>query len=291
MARTRRGPMPGVYPTDSGDAELLADANRDGGWMLSVDGVPQSYVDLDDPTYLDFEYMQLVAEVVDRLGDRADAAIDAVHVGGGACTLARYIAATRPGSRQLVLEPDAGLLRVVREQLALKSVRGLKVRVTDGASGLSALPDDADDLVVLDAFTGAQMPPELATVEFAEQAARVLRPHGVYVINISDGGRLVFARHLVATVRAVFGHALMLAEPGILRGRRHGNLVVAASRTPMDDATLATLTRRAASGLTQARCVHGHDLDRFRAGAAPLRQGDEIPISPPPRSLWDPPRG
>lgn len=288
MARTH-GPLPGVYPTDSGEAELLADANRDGGWMLSVDDVPQSYVDLDDPTYLDFEYMQLMALVVDGLarGRPGDAPVGAVHVGGGACTLARYIAATRPGSRQLVLEPDAGLLRIVREQLALKTVGGLKVRVTDGESGLAGLPDDADDLLVLDAFTGARMPPELATVEFAEQAARVLRRDGTYLINISDGGRLVFARHLVATVRAVFGHALMLAEPGILRGRRHGNLVVAASRTAMDDATLATLTRRAASGLTQARCVHGHDLDRFRAGAAPLRHGDEIPISDPPRSLWD----
>jgi len=279
--------MPGVYPIDAGEAELLGDANRDGGWMLSVDGVPQSYVDLDDPGYLDFEYMQLMAEVVDCLDPaRADSTdpIDAVHVGGGACTLARYIAATRPGSRQLVLEPDAGLIQLVRDQLALKSVRGLKVRITDGASGLAALPGGADDLVVLDAFTGAHMPPELATVEFAEQAARVLRHGGVYLINCSDGGRLTFVRHLIATVRTVFGFALLLAEPGILRGRRHGNLIVAASAEPLND---AALTRRAAGGLTQARCVHGTDLDRFAAGAAPLRHGDEIPISEPPRSLWD----
>ena len=284
MTGRRRGPVPGVYPIGSGEAELLDDANRDGGWMLSVDGMPQSYVDLADPTYLDFEYMQLMAEVVDTLEPArpGDAAIDAVHIGGGACTLARYVAAKRPGSRQLVLEPDAGLLQLVRDQLALKSVPRLKVRVTDGLSGIAALPGASDDLVVLDAFVGAQIPPELVTVEFTEQAARVLRPGGVYLVNAPDGGRLAFARRMAATVRAVFGHALLLAEPGVLRGRRFGNLVIAASQAPLDD---ATLTRRAAGGLTPARCVDGPDLARFHAGAKPFHHGDEIPLPQPPSPL------
>ena len=276
MAGRSRDPMPGVYPTGLGRAELLADANRDGGWLLNVDGMAQSYVDLNDPTYLDFEYMQLLAVVADSL---AAETLDAVHVGGCACTLARYVAATRPGSRQLVLEPDAELLQVVRDQLALKSVPRLKVRVTDGLSGMAAVPDAADDLVVLDAYAGGQMPAELATVEFAEEAARVLRPGGAYLVNVSDGGRLTFTRRMIATVRAAFPHALLLAEPGILRGRRFGNLVLAASPSPLDHATIA---RRAATVPAQARCVHGLDLDHFRAGAPPLRHGDEIPLPEPP---------
>jgi len=272
MAGKRRGPMPGVYAIGGGQAELLGDANRDGGWLLSVDGMPQSYVDLTDPTYLDFAYMQLIAEVVGSLGGGP---LDVVHVGGGAGTLARYVAARRPGSRQLMLEPDAELLRLVREQLALKSVPRLKVRITDGFSGLIALPGASDDLVVLDAFVGAQIPPELATVEFAEQAARVLRPGGVFVVNVTDGGRLSFARRMAATVGAVFGDTLLLAEPGVLRKRRFGNLVLAASATPLDHATVA---RRAAVGQTQARCLHGEELARFHAGAKPLRSGDELPL-------------
>lgn len=275
--------MPGVYAIAGGEAELLCDANHESGWLLSVDGMPQSYVDLDDPTYLDFEYMQLMAEVVDSLSPAGspagDAAIDAVHIGGGACTLPRYIAARRPGSRQLVLEPDAELLQVVRDQLDLKSVRGLKVRVTDGLTGMSVLPDASDDLVVLDAYAGSQMPPELATVEFAETAARVLRPGGTYLINVSDGGRLAFARRLIATVRTVFPHALLLAEPGILRGRRFGNLVLAASQAPLDQ---STVSRRAATGPVQARTLHGPDLDRFANGATPFHEGDEIPLPHPP---------
>lgn len=276
MGGRNRGPVAGVYPIGSGEAELLGDANRDGGWLLNVGGMAQSYVDLSDPTYLDFEYMQLLATVVDSL---APETIDAVHVGGCACTLARYIAAKRPGSRQLVLEPDAELLALVREQLALKSVPRLKVRVTDGLTGIAGVPDGSDDLVVLDAFADGQMPPELATVEFAEEAARVLRPGGAYLINLSDGGRLTFTRRMIATVRTVFGHALLLAEPGVLRGRRFGNLILAASPSPLDH---ATITRRAATGPAQARGVHGPDLDRLRAGAPPLRHGDELPLPQPP---------
>ena len=269
--------------TDRIAARLAPNRGTKGGSSLIVDGTTQSHVNPADPTDLQLVYVRMLAGFVDELFP-AGRAISVLHLGGGALTVPRYIAATRPGSRQLVLEPDAGLIQLVRDQLALKSVRGLKVRITDGASGLAALPGGADDLVVLDAFTGAHMPPELATVEFAEQAARVLRHGGVYLINCSDGGRLTFVRHLIATVRTVFGFALLLAEPGILRGRRHGNLIVAASAEPLND---AALTRRAAGGLTQARCVHGTDLDRFAAGAAPLRHGDEIPISEPPRSLWD----
>jgi hypothetical protein len=43
------GPVPGRWPVDFGTAELLQDLDSDDGWLLSVDGVPQSYVDRADP--------------------------------------------------------------------------------------------------------------------------------------------------------------------------------------------------------------------------------------------------
>jgi len=112
--RTDEPPIPGRYQVSSGEVELLRDADRPGGWVLMMNGVPQSYVDLDDPTYLDFEYVRLMADVIDTL---AEGPLDAVHVGGGACTLPRYVAATRPGSRQIVIEPDQALVELVRERL------------------------------------------------------------------------------------------------------------------------------------------------------------------------------
>ncbi|TDB98401.1 fused MFS/spermidine synthase [Actinomadura sp. 7K534] len=280
MARKgRREPRPNVYRVDGGEAELLRDADRDGGWMLLVGGVPQSYVNLSDPTYLDFEYMRLMGDVVDELGVDGEP-FDAVHIGGAGCTLPRYIAATRPGSRQIVLEPDAELVRLVREQLPVKGIPGLRIRITDGRSGIAALADDSDDLVVMDAFAEASMPAELATREFVLDAARVLRPGGVYMANVADGFRLPFARRVAATVRSVFEHTLLMADPGVLRGRRFGNLIVAGSPEPLP---VAELTRRAAGGIARARLLEGGDLAAFCGGAAPLRDGEEIvaPVPPP----------
>ena len=39
----------------SGVAELIPDAERASAFSLMLDGAPQSYVDLADPTHLEFE--------------------------------------------------------------------------------------------------------------------------------------------------------------------------------------------------------------------------------------------
>ncbi|MEV4547778.1 fused MFS/spermidine synthase [Nonomuraea wenchangensis] len=277
MTRGQREPAPGVYPVTFGEVELLRDLDRQDGWVLSKDGVPQSYVDLKDPTFLEFEYVRLMADVIDLLDDGP---LSCLHVGGGACSIPRYVSATRPGSRHIVVEPDGLLVNLVREQLDLRSVPRLKVIVEGGRTGTGKVWDDTADLVVLDAFTGATMPIELATTEYMGDLARVLRPEGTLLVNLADGKGLAFARRLVATVTETFRHVALLAEPGVLRGRRFGNLIVAASRAELP---LDPLTRRAAGGLTQARCVHGEALTNFVAGAAPIRDGDHVlaPVPPP----------
>ncbi|GAA2364875.1 spermidine synthase [Nonomuraea africana] len=280
MTRGAREPMPGRYPVTFGEVELLRDLDRQHGWMLSKDGVPQSYVDLEDPTYLDFEYVRLMADVIDVL---PDGPLNCVHIGGGACTIPRYIAATRPGSRHIVVEPDAALVELVRSQLDLRSVPKLKVRLQGGLEATAGIWDDSTDLFVLDAFSGATMPVELATAEYMADIARVLRATGTLLINLADGKGLAFARRLVATVRGTFKHVALLADPGIMRGRRFGNLIVAASPSelPVD-----LLTRRAAGGLTQARCVHGEALTNFVAGAPPIHQGDAVLAPAPPPEIF-----
>ncbi|WP_230882386.1 spermidine synthase [Planomonospora sp. ID91781] len=278
--REAQGPMPGRYPVTFGEVDLLRDLDRPSGWVVSSGGVPQSYVDLDDPTYLDFEYVQLMALVIDLLDEGP---LDAVHVGGCACTLPRYVAATRPGSRQIVAEPDGGLVQLVRDQLRLKSVPRLKVKILDGRSATAGLADGSADLLVLDAFSGAMMPLDLATSEYMGEVARVLRPSGTLLVNIADGKGLAFARRVLATIGGTFRHVAMLAEPGVLRGRRFGNLIAAASPAALP---LAGLTRRAAGGLTQARCLHGEELSRFVAGAPPLNDGDSVVVPVPPPAVF-----
>ncbi|MGW4792300.1 spermidine synthase [Nonomuraea sp. NPDC004297] len=270
-----------MYPVTFGAVELLRDLDRRDGWVLSKDGVPQSYVDLQDPTYLEFEYVQLMADVIDVL---PDGPLSCVHVGGGACTIPRFVAATRPGSRHIVIEPDGLLVDLVREYLNLRSIPRLKVLVTGGREGTATVWDESADLVVLDAFAGATMPVELATTEYMGDLARVLRPTGTLLINLADGKGLPFTRRLLATVASTFGQVALVAEPGVMRGRRFGNLIVAASRTALP---LDLMTRQAARGLTQARCVHGEALTNFIAGAAPINDGDPVMAPAPPPAVFD----
>lgn len=249
-----------------GTAELLADADRPGGWLLTVDGVPQSYVHLDDPTYLDFEYVRRMADVLDLM-EPPGAALDAVHIGGAACMVPRYLAATRPGSRQLVIEADGPLVELVREQLDLRSVPRLRVRIGDGRAELATLRAESADLIVVDAFQRAVMPGGLATTQFLARVTDVLRPAGCYLVNIAAGESLVTARRVVAGVAAGFAHLALLADPAVLRGRRDGNLVVAASAVPLP---VAGLARRAAGAVLPVRLLTGADLRRFLGSARPL---------------------
>src|SRR5271167_439682 len=164
---TGRRPTP--TPADSvdeayGRAELLRDADRRNAWMLLVDGVPQSHVDLDDPGYLDFEYVRRLGHLIDT--HPAAATLHVLHLGAGALTLARYVAATRPGSPQLAVELDAALLDLLRSRLPLPGARTggrIRVRVGDARAVLEQLPAGTFDVIIADVFAGGRTPAHLTS--------------------------------------------------------------------------------------------------------------------------------
>lgn len=266
-----------------GTAELLADADRDGSWMLLVDDTPQSHVDLDDPTHLEFEYVRRIGHVLDVAAEPG-AALDVVHLGGGALTLPRYVAVTRPGSRQRVVEIDQPLTDLVRAHLPLPRGARIRVRADDARVGLAALPPASADVVICDVFAGARTPGHLTSAEFAADVHRVLRRGGCYAANIADGPPLRFARGQVATLRAVFRHVCLLAEPGTLRGRRFGNLVAVASDA---DLPIDEYVRRCARDPMPARVVHGADLVRFAGTALPVHDPEAVASPEPPAGVFN----
>ena len=263
-----------------GAAELIADADRPGGWLLLVDRIRQSYVDLDDPTYLDFEYVQSFADVLDAL---APGRLAVTHVGGGAGTLARYVAATRPGSPQVILEPDVALTELVRARLPFPRGARIRVRPVGGREGVAALRDASADVVVLDAFDGGRVPAELTTVEFFSDVLRVLRPGGVVLANVADGPPLEFSRRLAASVLSVFGSVLVRADPSVLKRRRFGNVVLAASAASLP---VAEVTRAAASAMFPHQVLTGGALRTFAGSAAPLTDAAPARSPQPPDELW-----
>ena len=273
---------PGRVRTAHGTAELLADADRAGSWMLLVDDTPQSHVDLDDPTHLEFEYVRRMGHVLDLAAPPGEP-VDVLHLGGGALTLPRYVAVTRPGSRQRVVEIDEPLTDLVRAHLPLPRGARIRVRADDARTALATRPDASADVVVCDVFAGARTPAHLTSAEFAAEVRRVLRPAGTYVANVADGPPLRFARAQVATLRTAFDRLCLLAEPGTLRGRRFGNLVAVASAVELP---IAALTRRCAADPMPARVMDGEELDRFAGSAVAVHDADAVDSPPPPPGVF-----
>ncbi|MFT4287797.1 spermidine synthase [Nocardioides sp.] len=203
----------------------MAKSSRPDLFVLTLDGMEQSAVDLADPTRLVFDYVRRIGDVIDRL---PTGPLRVVHVGGAAMTLPRYVAATRPRSSQIVLEPDAEVVALVRAEAPLPKRSGIRVREIDGLTGVAALAPDSADLLILDAFAGGVVPAELTSLAFFAEVRRVLGETGVLVANLTDAAPFPRVRDAVAGLRAVFAEVVIGIEPATLKARRPGNLLVVA---------------------------------------------------------------
>lgn len=251
---------------------VRADPDRPTGQTLVLDGLRHSYVD-DDPTYLEFEYVQAMASVIDTSFPDQDA-INAYYLGAGALTLPRYVAATRSGSQNRVAEIDGGVVRTAADLLGDEFPARTDVRVEDGRLAVDDLQRGSLDLIVGDAFGGVSVPWHLATVEALTALAEGLRTDGTYVANVIDHGPLHFARAYVRTTSEVFDEVALLAPPAVLAGKDGGNLVIVATQSPADvDAILGSAEKR---GL-QWCALTGDQLDAW-ADDAPVLSDDYAPV-------------
>lgn len=255
------------------------------GYELDVAGTPQSHVDLDDPAHLHFEYVARMAAVIDQLRLPGQP-LTAVHLGAGALTIPRYVEHTRPGSRQQVIELEPALVQLVREHLPLPRGASVRIRIGDARAGIARLPEGVRgsvDLLVVDVFAGAQTPAHLTTVEFYREAATLLAPDGVLLVNVADGAGLAFARRQIAAVRTVLEDVAVLAEVQTLKGRRFGNLVVAASAAPLPTRWLPRLM---AAGPHPAKVAHGSEVDDLIRGVSAATDADATPSPRPSLSIF-----
>ncbi|MGV0095123.1 spermidine synthase [Streptomyces californicus] len=275
-------PIPVIREVDCGTARLLPDVDRDRAWLLTVDDAPQSYVDLDDPHHLEFEYVRRLAHVVDGAGEPG-APLDVLHLGGGALTLPRYVAATRPGSRQDVVDADRELLRLVGERLPLPAGSGITLHAADARERLEAAAPASVDLLVADVFGGSRVPAHLTSVEYARAAGRALREDGVYAANLADSAPFAFLRSQLANFAGAFPELALIAEPAVLRGRRFGNVVLLASYAPLDT---APLVRRCAADAFPARVTHGPAIARFTGAARAVADADAVASPEPPAGAF-----
>ena len=256
-----------------------------GAFTLTVDGTPQSHVNLDDPSDLFFEYIQRMGHVIDQLGMPGEP-ITAVHLGAGALTLPRYIEATRPGSRQQVVELESDLIDLVRAELPWSKKASIRIRHGDAREVLGKLPSGLHgtvDLVVVDVFSGARTPAHVTSIEFYRLAVALLSPRGIILANVADGPGLAFARSQAATLSTAIGNVAVLAETQILKGKRFGNLVMVGSAAALP---FEWMPRLLAAGPHPSKVVMGPELREFVAGAPVVTDGTAIPSPPPTKSVF-----
>ncbi|WP_423183155.1 spermidine synthase [Arthrobacter sp. NyZ413] len=260
------GPVEGVYYIDTGDCELVADPDNSNGWLLKINGVMSSHIDVAEPLFLDFEYMRWIAALVEsKWPPEIRPKLRALHLGGGACSLARYFHAAYPEARQVVVELDGKLAEYVRGWFDLPKAPLLRIRVGEARAVTETLTSGTRDLIIRDVFAGAYTPRALTTREFNEHAQRVLAPGGLYVVNSGDAPDLKNARADAATIADTFEHTMIIADPAMLKGRRYGNMIMAGSHEPFgDDPQLA---RKLLGGAVPAHIWNDAQVRAFAVGA------------------------
>ncbi len=182
---------------------VVDDADDPSLRFLVLDTLRHGAVDLDDPTHLEFRYINIIGDTIDAMDDGP---VDALHLGGGAFSVPGYINATRPGSTNLVLEIDPLLVEVAEDQLGLVTGPDLQVVTGDARLAVTELETDGYDMIVGDAFGGLAVPWHLTTTEFIDELDRVLRPGGIYVMNVIDGADNRFVEAELATLAQHFDH-------------------------------------------------------------------------------------
>ena len=265
-------------------AEIEPDRWVPGSYTLVVGGTPQSHVNLDSPSELFFEYIQRMGHVIDQLGVPGQP-LTAVHLGAGAFTIPRYVHATRPGSRQQVIELEMDLVDLVREHLPLPRDAQIRVRHGDARETLAKLPDGIRgkvDLLVIDVFSGPRTPAHVTSIEFYTEAVSLLAPEGVVLVNVADGPGLAFARSQAATLRSAVGEVAALADTQILKGRRFGNVVLVGSKATLP---MEWMPRLLAGGPHPAKVVDGREIVDWIAGAPIVTDVTAIPSPPPGRTF------
>ncbi|MDX3002072.1 fused MFS/spermidine synthase [Kribbella solani] len=261
-------PRPCEVETAYHCARVVADPNRDGGRTLYLDQARHSYVDLNDPTHLEFEYIKSFAAAINGNWPKGQR-LDALHVGGGGLTMPRYLTATRPGTKNQVYEIDPAVVDIDKRELGVKTGPDLAVTVQDGRLGVRSEATDSSDLVIMDAFSGLSVPWHLTTRELVSDVRRVLRPDGLYLINVIDHGQAAFAKAEIRTVQAVFPYVAVIARKDELSGRTGGNFVVLASDQPIKVPGI--------SALLEPKMALQDQLAGF-VGDAPILTDDYAPV-------------
>lgn len=206
--------------------KIVEDPFVPGSWILSVDGIRQSHVDPSDPTRLFFEYTRRIGHAIDLIADPGEP-IRVLHLGGGALTLPRYVAATRPGSEQVVVEIDQEQTEYMLGRMPLPASAEVRFVFDDARAALVGLLDDGPfDLVIVDIYTALETPEYVGVRGFFAELAPLVGLGGAIAVNVADGPALLETRAQRHELARVVEATLATGPARVLAGEEAGNVVL-----------------------------------------------------------------
>jgi spermidine synthase len=155
-------------------------SEEDGVRSLHLGGdAIQSSIRLDRPDELALDYTRaMMAFLLFQPLPR-----EALMIGLGGGSMARYIYQRMPGTRTTVVEINAKVLTAARSMFHFPADDArLKVEIACGADYLAGHAESADVLLV-DGFDDGKQPAVLCTQAFYDAACAALRPGGVMAVN------------------------------------------------------------------------------------------------------------
>ncbi|AZA11260.1 spermidine synthase [Corynebacterium gerontici] len=275
MARQRKGTeaiSAGIFPTSTGEVELRADSFVPGAWEVLVNGVPSSHIH-PDPLVLEFEYMRWMASILAWFEQTRvhQQQLRITHLGGGACSFARYCVARWPKARNTVVELDAQLTQLVRLWFDLPRAPQLKIRAEDARQATDGFVQASRDVIIRDVFAGSTTPENLSTIEFFRRVSSSLAPGGLYMANCGDHRDLQLAKSELRTMQQVFAHTACIADPAMLKGRRYGNIVLIGTDSPLPEGpALQRIARELLGGAVPAHFKDKRWAEKFAAAGSLL---------------------
>jgi spermidine synthase len=134
---------------------------------------------IDDPRRSGWFYVDLFHLAAARARERRRA----LFLGCGGAVAVRQFAETYPGIRLDLVDVDPRVFDLAFAWYDLASVPHLTTHVADGAELVRRAPPEQWDVVIVDAYGDADLPPAFASRRFFRDVARVLRPGGAMALN------------------------------------------------------------------------------------------------------------
>jgi spermidine synthase len=223
--------------------KLKRNHTRSGGALLEslvLDHLVHSYTDLNDPLYLEYEYLQIYEEMVRWRAEKRKS-LKALFVGGGGYTFPRMMEARYPKSEIDVVEIDPEITRVVQDYLGIPKDTKIRSINQDARWFVMNYKEEGTyDLVFGDAFNDLSIPYHLTTKEFALQLKRLLKPDGLLLANVIDSFKKgAFMPSYIRTLEEVFGkgnvHLMTLTSDYDHIGISTFVVVASSQKLDMDD--------------------------------------------------------